>query len=324
MSTLATTSQLTLLELAKRRDPNGNLAVIAEVLARTNDMLLHMPMIEANDTFSHKIVRRSSLPTGSWRKINDGVAKSASTTDQAFEQMGMLEDYAVVDKALYQAASNPEEFRQAEVNAFLEGMSQTIASTLIYGNSTTDPEKFTGLAPRLNSTSYDNVYSAGGSTSTLTSIYVVQWGETKAHGIYPKGNKNIGVDHEDLGEQTWAGETANTWFQAMVDHFKISMGLAVKDPRSIVRICNIDMSTVATAAGFVDTVIQALNAMPQRGQGAYLYCNSDVFTQLDIYAKDKTNVNYNFTDAFGRPVMTFRGHPVSQMDAILNTESAVS
>jgi hypothetical protein len=280
-------------------------------------------MIQANDTFTHRINRRASLPSGSWRKINDGVGRHATQTTEAFESMGMLEDYSVVDKVLYQGAPSPEEFRQQEINGFLEGLSQTWASATIYANADIDTEKFTGLAPRLNALSQDNVYSAGGSSSTLTSIYIVQWGETKAFGLYPKGS-NYGVEHKDLGEQTWQGETSNTWFQAMVDHFQLRVGLGVKDPRSIARIANIDMTTIATAAGFVDTVIQALNSMPQRGAGARLYCNADVFTKLDIYAKDKTNVDYSFKDAFGRSVMTFRGHPVRTVEAILNTESAVS
>jgi hypothetical protein len=324
MSTVIVGSQLTLLELARRKDPAGNLAVIAEVLAQANDMIQDMPMIEANDTFAHKNVRRSKLPTGSWRVLNDGVARHASQTDQTFEQMGMLEDYAVTDKKLYQAAPNSEQFRQGEINAFLEGMSQTIASTVIYGNGAVDTEQFTGLAPRLNSTSYGNVYSAGGSTTTMTSVYIVQWGENKVHGIYPKGSKTFGINHTDLGEKTWAGETASTWFQAMVDHFAFDIGLSVANPKCMARICNIDMTTIATAAGFVDNIIQALNKMPQRGMGCRIYCNPDIFTMLDIYAKDKTNVNYNFVDAFGRPVMTFRGHPVRTMEAILNTETAIS
>jgi hypothetical protein len=43
-----------------------------------------------------------------------------------------------------------------------------------------------------------------------------------------------------------------------------------------------------------------------------------------VAADDKTNVNYDARDPFGRPLMTFQGHPVRLCEAILDTESAVS
>ena len=76
MATLDTTIQLTLLELAKRKDPNGDLATICNVLARDNEILKDAQWMEANDTFSHRITRVLSMPSGSFRKLNSGVAIS--------------------------------------------------------------------------------------------------------------------------------------------------------------------------------------------------------------------------------------------------------
>ncbi|MFH1090621.1 MAG: hypothetical protein V1742_03525, partial [Pseudomonadota bacterium] len=167
MTTLDTTAQLTLLELAKRKDPRGNLAVIAEVLAQDNEILKDAPWVEANDTFSHKIVRRLSLPQGSWRKINSGVALESSRTVEVIEAMGMLETYSQVDKDLADASPNPRHFRSLEATAFLEGLSQTLAYTVMHGDTAINPEQFTGLAPRLNDLSQNNIYNAGGTGSDL-------------------------------------------------------------------------------------------------------------------------------------------------------------
>ena len=41
-------------------------------------------------------------------------------------------------------------------------------------------------------------------------------------------------------------------------------------------------------------------------------------------AKDKTNVNYTSSDAFGVPVTRFRGVPVRLCEAIVDTETAIS
>ena len=43
MATLVTNTQLTLIELAKRLDPKGNAAVIAEVLDETNEIMSDIP-----------------------------------------------------------------------------------------------------------------------------------------------------------------------------------------------------------------------------------------------------------------------------------------
>ena len=48
MTTLSTISP-TLLDLAKRLDPDGKIATIVELLAQTNEVLADMPWVEAND-----------------------------------------------------------------------------------------------------------------------------------------------------------------------------------------------------------------------------------------------------------------------------------
>lgn len=322
MATLTAYAQLTLLELAKRTNPKGDLAVIAEVLQRDNEILQDAPWIEANDTFGHKIVQRLSLPTGSWRKLNQGVASEASQTRELTEGIGMLETYSEADKDLVDAAPDPRAFRNSESIAFLEGLSQTLASCLIYGNAGTDPEKFTGLAPRLDVLSQVNAYGASGTGSDLSSVYVVQWGENRVFMAYPKGSKSMGINHTDLGEVTLLDSSSNK-YQGYRDHFQVKCGLVVKDERCVARIANCE--TAGSSNLFdEDLLIEALNRMPMRGSGAVIYANATLLTRMDIIAKDKSNVNYGIQDIFGRPTVTFRGIPVKKVDAILDTETAIT
>lgn len=323
MSTLNAVKQLTLVELAKRKDPSGNLATIAEVLAEDNEILTDAPYIEANDTFSHKIVRRANLPTGSWRQLNAGVANEASKTQEFTETIGMLETYARTDKDLVDSAPSPQAFRMQEAKAFLEGMSQTLASTVIYGNHQTDPEKFTGLASRMASiAATSNVINEGGTGSDLTSIYIVQWGIGRAYMIYPKGSA-IGIQHRDLGEDT-VSDTAGYWYQAYLDHFQVKCGMAVADPRCIARLANIE-TTGSSNIFDEDNIITLLNRMPMSGAGAVIYCNATIKTQMEIALKDKANVNFTTDNGLGGvPVLRFRGVPVRKVDAITITETALT
>lgn len=323
MATLDTTSRLTLMELANRFDPKGNTVAVAEVLTRTNAILKDAPWVEANDVFSHKYTRRLSLPTGSWRQINAGVAKETSRTVPVTEVMGFLESYSEVDKKLVDNAPNDKQFRMLEAKAFIEGMSQTLASALIYADASVDPEKITGLTPRLDVLSQDNVLGAGGSGSTLTSIYIVQWGEDKVHLFYPKGSKTMGVVHHDLGQVTLQDGDGNN-FEGYRDHFEVNVGLAVRDDRCVARYSNI--TTADTGADFdEDHLIELMNRMPQDGEGAVIYCNRYVKTRMEIKLKDKSNVNFTTRDGLGGvPVLLFRGCPVRKVDAVLNTETEVS
>ena len=325
MAELSADAVLTLSELAHRKDPNGNLSTIAEVLTEDNEILLDAVNLEANDTFSHKITRRSSLASGTWRKLNSGVASEATQTMEVTEGIGMLETYSQADVDLVMSAPSPMQFRMDEAAGFLEGMSQTMATTFIYGNSNTDPEQFTGLAVRMDSlAATQNVIGEGGTGSDLTSVYIVQWNPRYVHMIYPKGS-SVGLLHEDLGIET-VYDGSSTRFRAYVDRFQWKVGLAVKDPRSIARLANIE-SAGASNLFDEDNLITLLGKMPMGARGSVIYANATVKTQMQIAIKDKTNVNYTADGGdglSGMPLLRFQGFPVRKVDAIVNTEAALT
>jgi hypothetical protein len=90
MAALASTLP-TLIDVAKRTDPDGTLATIAELLSQTNEMLTDMPFFEGNLPTGHRTTVRTGLPAVAWRLLNGGVVPSKSTTAQIDEQTGMLE-----------------------------------------------------------------------------------------------------------------------------------------------------------------------------------------------------------------------------------------
>lgn len=320
MSTLTSTSP-TLLNLAAQLN-NGNIMTVAEVLNETNEIIRDAVWVEANNVGGHKGSQRTSLPAGTWRKINDGVAKEKGETKPITESIGILQARSELDVELYKIAPNPQQFRTNEDMAFVEGLGQTFADTFIYGDTDLYPERFKGLDRRITSKTATNAVDGGGSGSDTTSIWIVQWGVNKVHMIYPRGSQ-IGLEIRNLGEETVSGQTANTKFRALVTEFTLRAGLFVHDDRCIQRICNIE--TAGSSNTFdEDDLITALNRLPYSGAGAVIYCNATIKTQMDIRVKDKTNVFYTAADAFGVPVTTFRGVPVRKVDAILNTETALS
>lgn len=324
MATLLTATNMTLLDLAKRTKDNAILA-IAEVLNKVNTVLDDAIWIRANGETQHLTSKRLSLPTGSWRKINEGVSPEKSTTQQIVEGIGMLEAYSHVDTALVDVSPDKAAFRLTEDLAFVEGMSQTLASQLIYGTTVGYPERFDGFATRfanlttLGVSAIHNVHNYGGSSSTLNSVWIVQWGPSKVHMIYPRNSVSVGFSMSDDGVQTITAP-AGGYFKVYQTHFKQYAGLCVRDDRCVQRVCNIP----ATAANLSNSLIDALRQMPSDGAGAVIYANATVLGCLDKEAKDKTNVNYAPSGPFGIPTMFFRGVPVKKVESLLGTESALT
>lgn len=316
-------SQYTLVELAKRTN-NGNLLEIAEVLSITKEMFQDAVWIEANQTASHVGTKRTNLPSGTHRQANQGVASEASSTKQVAEPICRLEAHSRVDEAILDLAPDKAKARSQEDLAFVEGLGQTIETNMIYGDIDTNPEQIDGLATRYDATADANVIGASGTGNDTTSLWIIEWGPMKVHMIYPKGSQ-AGLQTEDMGKQLVTNDSGSTYFWAWFTKFVAWYGLYVHDDRCVQRIANIETSGSTNTLDDND-IIEALNLLPQAGGGGStaIYVNRTLKTQLEILAKDKTNVNYTSDNAFGVPVTRFRGIPVRLCESIVNTESAIT
>lgn len=329
MATNTPRTTMSLLGLARQSDPSGNILDIAEVLDEVNPIFVDAPMVASNLTMSHLITRRNSLPAPTWTKINQGITPTRGRTTQVEEDIGMLEARCEIDTRILDLASDPAKVRMNEARPFIEGIGQEFANTFIAGSRTSSPEEFDGLETRysaLDSGTYRTVFNNGETTgSTNTSVWFVQWGESMVHLIYPKNSSTIGIVQENKGEEpVFESGSTTAKYYAWVTVFKLHCGLAVHDIRCIKRVANINVDRTDAQSLDEDVLIQAIHAMPFNGRGAVMYCNTDVLVQLDILAKDKTNVMYTPDGPFGRPQMTFRGIPVHRLDAITSTESIIS
>ena len=319
MATL-TQNTLGLLELANRSGNAGAIA-IAEVLDKVIELqdAVYLP---ANGMTTHTVTRRASVPTGSWRRINDGVLSEASHTIPVKESIGILESFSKVDEELARLSGDVNGFRAQEDAAFVEGLGQTLASTFFYGNTDTTPESFKGLAPRIVLKTAANAVDSSGSGDDTASIWIVQWGVGRVYFVYPQGTA-VGLQAEDLGLKLLSGQTTSTLMQCYVTHFIARHGLVVADDRCIQKVTNIE--TAGTSNIFDDDdLLTALNRLPFNGVGGVIYANNTIKTQMDIKAKDQTNIFYTSAEFGGRPVTLFRGFPVRRMDVLLNTETALS
>jgi hypothetical protein len=333
-------SNLTLADWAKRTDPDGRVALVAELLSQSNEILEDCVYKEGNLPTGDRVVIRTGLPTAYWRSLNQGIPNSKSSTAQVDEACGMLEARSEVDKDLAMLNGNTAQFRLSEDTAFLEAMNQTQAQTLFYGNPATDPKQFLGLATRYSSTSAGNgtnIIPGGATSGSLnTSVYLVVWGDNTVYCPFPKGSK-AGLLHEDLGEQT-VYDGANR-MQAYATRYQWKSGLVVKDWRYVVRIPNILVSDLVggvttqaanSATQLTKLMMRAMYKIPNLDSGrAAFYMNRTVHSGLAVQSLDRSQAALAVQPAlsqFGtaRNYLSFQGIPIRRVDCLLNTEAVVS
>ena len=340
----------TLVDVASRMDPEGKIPEISEMLSQQNDYADDCPWVEANEHTGHEFVFRTSIPAGSWRSYNMGVPYSKSTTAKARVGLGMLEDYSQVDRALGEHSGDLQRFRRSEDVAFLEGMSQTIAQTLIYGNTTVTPNEFMGLVPFYNTLNTAtaqnaaNVLNGGGLANNNTSLWLIGWSPQSFFMTFPRGSK-AGLDMEDKGDVTPGFDSLGNRFEAFTSWFRQQAGLVPKDWRYGVRVANIDTTNAGLAGpnalDIFATMAETLLLFPKLtrstsgitktdatdddfGVHPVYYCNRTMRHWMDVQAMRDRNVLLRIEDYAGMPIMGFRDIPVKIIDQVTNTESLVS
>ena len=158
---------------------------------------------------------------------------------------------------------------------------------------------------------------------------MVVWGANTAHALFPKGTQ-AGLQRDDKGMVTKTNSDGSV-LDVHREKFTWDIGLTVRDWRYVSRIANIDASDMQ--AGTVDLyefLRKAYYKLYQRrvaGGNAAIYCNTDVLEALDALATNAGTTD-NFvrltrTEVEGQEVLTYRGIPIREVDALLNTEARV-
>jgi len=348
MATANPTTYTTLADWAKLQDPDGSIATVGELLSQMNEIIGDMPFIEGNLPTGHRGSVRTSLPSPTWRRINQGIDPGKSTTAQVTDTCGISTALAIVDKDLADLNGNSAAWRAQENAAFIEGISQDMAAQLFYSNSAVSPEKPMGFTPRYNTLSTgtsqaaNNVVNGNSSGSTTSaSIWLIGWAPDKVTGIFPKGSK-AGLDDRDLGED-WAFDPNNKRYRAYISEYKWKAGLHVKDWRYAARGANIETGsgtaglTSSAPVDLVDLADQLISKIPNiKACRPVFYMNRKVKRFFDkqrnygVNASSTVNLTtIRRTDSGNdRGVIqhfdNYSGIPIKIVDQLLSTESTIS
>lgn len=325
---------VTLNDIQKRLGANNAFQPIIEILKQSNPILEDMPFAEGDLPIGNKTTIRTSLPSPSIRRANRGTAPTKSDVKQVIDQCMYLEDRSCVDTLLLKGKPNPEAYRASEDDAHVEGMGQYVAKVFMYGDLT-DPaysDTFNGLLVRYPVEEGDKgtrgyqVISAGTKNTKghNTSAVIVDWGDRKVTGIYPKG-MTAGLNTKDLGESDVYDSDGNP-FRAVQTLYSWQVGLAVQNVRSVAAIRNIDVDalTAFTAdqeAKFMNKIIFAKNRI-QLPKSPIMYVGDTLYSYLETFLLNKNNVHVTREMRENEPpLLRFSGIPVKKMDCMTDTEA---
>jgi hypothetical protein len=336
------TDNLSLLDLAQRSDPNGQIATVIEIMNERQDVLMDMSWQEGNLPTGHLATVRTGIPEPTARRMNMFVPSSKSTTGQITFSTGMFEDWAVVDKAVADLNGNAADLLLSEEVPHIEGFNQKVARTLFYGNETVDIDEFTGLASFYNDLSAenaDNIIDADGASTDNGSIWLAVWSPMTVHGIVPKGSV-AGMQRNYEGVVTVQGiapgsSEVNGFMRAHRTHYRWDAGLALPDWRYVVRIANIDKSDLSTTytsgafstgAHLPNLMFEAIERIPNIGAGRpVFYMSRNMQTTLrQQLAAATQNSTLTVEQVGGVRTTMFDGIPIRRVDALAADEAEVT
>lgn len=320
-----------ILDVSSRYTSDGKPLPVANILTQRKPVFMDIPWQETNTTNGHRLAVETELPNAVLRKLNGGVAPSTGRVNNVTEATAEFASLGTVDKTLAELSTNVADFRVKKNGRHIEAIGQTFEDQFFNGSAVT-PEGFVGLKERYNALSGTlarQVISCSGAGSDLTSIFVVGWGADSVYGIYAKGTQ-AGIKHTDYGDELVSDGNGGQ-YPAYRDWFALQGGIAVEDPRCIVRVANIDLSNlkdgpvVGTDLVLANELIRATHRVERmESLRPVIYCNRDIYEWLDIQAANRTILALKHVELDGRQVTAFRGIPIRATDALGWDESAVA
>jgi hypothetical protein len=328
-------SQFTLLERDKRSVDGKRILPTIDVMGKmgVRDFLRDVPYFPSSNGLKHRYSRTNSRPSSTRRRFYQGVERTSDTTQEVWIDTILLESRSEIDEDHVDTLENGKELRRQKDRAHLEGMLEDACYNFFNDAPTSGAQYMDGFLNRSSTLSYPGGSTTtlpfcwnGGGSSTLGSIYVIDWGPLACHAVFPTygmpGSSALGIDVRNKGKEQKADTDSSTaTYYVYVTQFKKWVGLAMADDRRWFRVANVNC-TYGGSSTFDETLlIRALNHSWINPSSARMYVNPYIKAQIDIRAEMKGNVNLTMKNVFGEPVMTFLGIPIRKLDETILTAS---
>lgn len=278
----------------------------------------------------YEATSRVALPTGQFRRANEGVTPSKSTLKKYVKEMFFLNILLNVDEAIWNAdPGNLGPIWMMEAEGAMRAAAILIGQQVYYGTSA-DAYGFTGVRSQ-----YSKTIGAGG-TSNTTSAYLL-WMDEKQGCRFDVGmNGSFAISNPLRQQVPDTNNTGKSYF-AYVGSLQSWIGFNALSALSIYAITGVGVDVTAPNTNSLTDAkgSQLLSYVPAaRRSNLRWFMNR---TGESMLQQQRSAINPGITtysnayalqpaDAGGRPAFsplpnTMLGYPITVTDSILNTES---
>ena len=324
----------TLMDIRNQLDSQGLPARVIEVMNTSGHLTADAIWKESNSFGKHTTPRRSSLPTGEFRRVNRGVAPSKGSIRPEVDYVGYIESVSMIDdRTIRGAAKGSKQQLRADYDAAHGlGLAKTGRMYSIYGDRQDDPDAYNGMATKRATLGEHCIDCAPDSPGeNLTSLYFCLWDEgLGCHNIYPKDSA-VGIETEDFGKQViqdpWNTDVVR-FLPMWMTWFYYDLGFVVADDRGLIRLANID--TDQEDAAYFQSVfnkmqlaLRLMTTSPDSGK-VMIYGNNKMMSFLDNMETALQTVQWRPVEHRDLKYMqSFRGAPLRICEEILDNEEQV-
>lgn len=305
---MAEVNRFTLADYAGQAGIKGVEMQTVHTIVDCEPLFASAPMLPCNNGTFNLTEVVTSYPKGQTRGYNMGVKAEKSTAKIVQDNTCMFSTYNEIDTKIVAQNGNSAAWRQAQDEAFVRGLSHTVAENIFNASLKKDPLSFDGLGVRYAKIG-DNVIDAKGTagSNNLTDIWLVNWDRTAVHLIYPEGG--VGGLKQFFEADVDAYDANGKLFKADRTRYEWDLGLAVPDPMQVVRIANVNVAKcLAGEIQLIDLLTEAVERLPgETFAGASFYMNRKLRTALRLQITAKPNVNLTIDTVAGKKVVSFDG-----------------
>lgn len=295
-------------------------------------------IIPGNDGMGDKGQLVTSYPEGELHGYNEGWRSENVVGQNMRYTCQRRSSSSSIDKDQYddQPEKDRASWRLRRDQAFARGFARATVRDIFYGNPATNPNSCKGLFEIVkpgDEVFGDRCIDAGGTTDgKMTDIVLVGWDPAFNYLFYPQFSPNGAGFHQKIHkEPVRVSKTVDgiaRHYYALETDFRWDIGVAIYDPLTVVRICNVDTtklsksSKTAGSPDLIDLFTQAVNMLPDQYKGrCAFYCNETITGVLRRQINNKDNMLLNIGEVAGRKVTAWDGIPIHKLgtDVIMNT-----
>lgn len=324
----------TIIDVEKSKDPKGNALRAANLMAQTIALDNMFNYVPCNGGLYHRVGQIVNEPGTTIRSRNEGVVATKDERVQHDEGFCDFHQWGKVDAGIAQDMASIDGERAKRVKSGFSAIARKKEYTAFYGSKAASAGKeFDGLGVRFSSIG-QQVIDGLGNDSTLSSLWIFRASPETIYFIYPE-NGTKGMRHRAWPIQVEGSQAGVTGAQMACykDEMWQEVGIAVEDPRCVVRIANLSTTDFASLGSTQSTgsftnslhkIIVAHDRLPSDVSGRdFGVCNRSVYSGLRRLAMEKSMAAIGWGEAntvLGkREAIMVDGIPIFVSDALVGS-----